>query len=90
MELRRGGVSYTADTVADLAKRYPEDELVLLMGTDMFRSFPTWYHPEEICKKASLAVLYRSNPSMKQNLFITLLLWGLGAGCGMILALLGL
>ncbi len=60
MELRRGGVSYTADTVADLAKRYPEDELVLLMGTDMFRSFPTWYHPEEICKKASLAVLYRS------------------------------
>ena len=37
-----------------------------------------------------LAVLYRSNPSLKQNLFITLLLWGLGAGCGMILALLGL
>ena len=37
-----------------------------------------------------LAVLYRSNPSLKQNLFITLLLWGLGAGCGMLLALLGL
>ena len=37
-----------------------------------------------------LAVLYRSNPSLKQNLVITLLLWGLGAGCGMLLALLGL
>ena len=61
MELRRGGISYTVDTVTDLAKMYPEDELVLLMGTDMFRSFPTWCRPDEICKMASLAVLYRSD-----------------------------
>ena len=47
---------------------------------------------QTVCSGAGvgLAVLYRSNPSLKQNLFITLLLWGLGAGCGMILALLGL
>ncbi len=66
MELRRGGISYTADTVADLAKKYPEDELVLLMGTDMFRSFPTWHCPDEICRQASLAVLYRSDKHWEQ------------------------
>lgn len=37
-----------------------------------------------------LAVLWRSNPSHKQNLFITLLLWALGAAAGLVLALLGL
>ena len=37
-----------------------------------------------------LLVLFRANPSLKQNLFITALLWAVGAGCGMVLMLLGL
>ena len=37
MELHRQGKSYTSDTLAELKARYPEDELWLLMGTDMFR-----------------------------------------------------
>lgn len=36
-----------------------------------------------------LAVLYRTNPSLKQNLFITGLLWAMGAGAGLVLQLLG-
>jgi nicotinate-nucleotide adenylyltransferase len=39
MELTRGGTSYTYETVEQLAKQYPDKELVLLMGTDMFLSF---------------------------------------------------
>ena len=45
MELRREGKSYTADTVLALRGRYPADELLLLMGTDMFLSFEKWYSP---------------------------------------------
>lgn len=37
-----------------------------------------------------LAVLYRTNPSIKQNLFITGLLWALGAAAGLILQMFGL
>ena len=37
-----------------------------------------------------LAVLFKSNPSIKQNLFITGLLWAMGAGAGLILQLFGL
>lgn len=37
-----------------------------------------------------LAVLYRANPSIKQNLFITGLLWGMGAAAGVAVMLLGL
>ena len=59
IELKREGKSYTADTIAQLREQFPEDELVLMMGTDMFLSFLTWYRPEEILKNASLAVFYR-------------------------------
>ena len=37
-----------------------------------------------------LAVLWRVNPSWKQNLFMTGLLWAVGAGAGMLLQLLPL
>lgn len=37
-----------------------------------------------------LAVLWRANPSWKQNLFITAMLWGMGAFAGLALMLLGL
>ncbi len=59
LELRREGPSYSYETVLALKKQYPEDELVLLMGTDMFLSFHTWRHPEIILEHASLGILYR-------------------------------
>ena len=38
MEIRRGGASYTADTLEALHRENPQDELFLLMGEDMFLS----------------------------------------------------
>ena len=45
-----------------------------------------------LCANAGvgLVVLFRANPSLKQNLFITGLLWAVGAGAGMVLLALGL
>ena len=59
IELTRGGTSYTYETVEALAEKYPDKELVLLMGTDMFLSFLTWKEPQRILDKVSLGVLYR-------------------------------
>ena len=61
MELRREGVSYSWETVEAVKRQYPDAELVLLMGTDMFLSFDTWMHPEKILKNASLGVFYRGD-----------------------------
>lgn len=60
IELRREGASYTVDTLRELKAKYPTDELFLLMGTDMFFSFQSWYQPEEITKMATLAVAHRN------------------------------
>ena len=59
MELRREGKSYTAQTVEELRHSFPDDELILVMGTDMFLSFETWYRFEYLLESCTLAVLAR-------------------------------
>ncbi len=61
LELRREEVSYTYLTVEQLRLQYPEAQLFLLLGTDMFLSFLNWVEPERIMKQATLAVLCRGN-----------------------------
>lgn len=58
-EYRRGGVSYSADTVEDFAKMYPESKLYFIIGGDSYRDFHTWYEPWRITAKATLAVYPR-------------------------------
>ena len=58
-EIRRGGRSYTVDTLGHLAAVFPEEELWLLIGTDMFLTFTQWHRWEEIGKMASLLVASR-------------------------------
>ena len=55
LELRREGKSYTADTVEAIHEAFPEDELWLLMGTDMFLTIQNWYQPERIFQYAGVA-----------------------------------
>ena len=65
IELKREGVSYTYLTVEALKEEYPDAQLVLLMGTDMFLSFHTWKHPERILENAALGVFCRGDKNEK-------------------------
>ena len=59
IELRREGPSYSYITVQQIRESYPDAKIFLLMGTDMFTSFLSWRNPEEIMKRATLAVMSR-------------------------------
>ena len=59
LELRREGKSYTYQTVLELKEQFPDAQLVLIMGTDMFLSFENWRNPDIILENASLGVMYR-------------------------------
>ena len=65
IELRREGKSYTYETVEALRACYPDAELVLLMGTDMFLTFHQWRYPERILDQAALGVFYRGDRGEK-------------------------
>jgi nicotinate-nucleotide adenylyltransferase len=59
-EIRRGGVSYTVDTLRDITKRYPPGEKPgLILGDDLVRGFPKWKDAEEIAALADLIVAHR-------------------------------
>ena len=68
IELRREGPSYSYLTVEALRQQYPDAELILLMGTDMFLSFHTWREPERIWKQASLGVFYRGEKGEREKI----------------------
>ena len=68
LELRRGDTSYTYETVEQVKSLYPDKELVLFMGTDMFLSFHNWRNPDTILQNASLAVFYRGEPEERQQI----------------------
>ena len=60
LEMAREGKSYTVDTLRALRRQYPNGELLLFMGTDMFFSFESWRAPEEIAKLAKVVAFYRN------------------------------
>ena len=66
LDLRREGKSYTADTVEAIHEAFPEDELWLLMGTDMFLTIQNWYQPERIFQYAGVAAFSRSQEDTQE------------------------
>ena len=67
VEVKRRGKSYTADTLRTLRRQYPEDELWLLMGTDMFLSLQDWREPQEILRLARVAAFSRTGDPEQQR-----------------------
>lgn len=63
LEYRREGKSYTSDTLRQLREQYPEDELWLLMGSDMFLTLQDWHEPEVILSLAGAAAFARTEES---------------------------
>ena len=59
LEIERGGVSYTVDTLAALRAEQPERELFFLLGSDMLADLPDWREPGRICELALPVVVRR-------------------------------
>ncbi|MHA3838431.1 nicotinate-nucleotide adenylyltransferase [Mycoplasma sp. VS1572C] len=67
-ELKRGGVSYTIDTVKYLANKYPDAELYLIIGSDHVASLPRWKDIEQIAKLTKIIVVRRDRRINKINI----------------------
>ena len=59
LEIDRGGPSYTADTVAELAGMHPGAELFLVVGSDIVPDLPTWERVDEVMAAVTLVVVNR-------------------------------
>jgi nicotinate-nucleotide adenylyltransferase len=65
IEIERGGLSYTVDTLSALAVRWPRPAHMLfwLVGGDVPRTFAKWREPERIVQLATVVVMQRQNGS---------------------------
>ena len=52
LEIERGGVSYTVDTLRHYRSALPEAELFFLLGADMLHDLPHWYEAATVCELA--------------------------------------
>lgn len=68
IEIRRGGKSYTVDTIAQIKELYPDAQLYLFMGDDMLLSFNRWYKYEEILQMCTLVAACRTQNMNKLEL----------------------
>jgi nicotinate-nucleotide adenylyltransferase len=59
IELDRGGVSYTLETLQEIRQQQPDAELFLLMGADSLKDLPTWREPRQICELAVPIIVRR-------------------------------
>lgn len=61
IELERGDKSYTVETLRELKKIYPDDEIYFIIGSDMLETFTQWYRWEEILSLCVLCAASRKN-----------------------------
>jgi nicotinate-nucleotide adenylyltransferase len=59
LEIDRGGVSFTIDTLRILKAEHPGDQLHLMIGADNLAEFATWKDPGEILRYAVLVAMRR-------------------------------
>jgi nicotinate-nucleotide adenylyltransferase len=59
VEIDRGGMSYTADTLAILLEEDPGRELFVILGSDAAAGLPTWERADEVRSLATIVVVER-------------------------------
>jgi nicotinate-nucleotide adenylyltransferase len=58
-EIRRGGVSYTIETVRDYALRFREATIFYLVGADHVPTLPQWRDADDLARLAEFVVIPR-------------------------------
>jgi nicotinate-nucleotide adenylyltransferase len=59
IEILRMGPSYTIDTVEAIKQTYPDDEIVLILGSDAAEKIDQWHRAQELLAMVTLEIIER-------------------------------
>lgn len=65
IEVKRPGNTYTCETLEELCRLYPEDQLYFIIGADCLFTMETWYHAEQIFATCHILAARRDGISKK-------------------------
>jgi len=73
IEILRSGPSYSIDTVEAVAQTYPEDQILMILGTDAFSKLEDWHRSKELQDMVDFIVIDRPDFPGSPNLDINAL-----------------
>ena len=66
-EIRRGGLTYTADTLEEIHRESPGVEIFLIVGADTAARLSTWHRPDVVRRLSTLVVVNRAGQHEESN-----------------------
>ena len=79
-EIRREGTSYTWDTVQVVKHLNKDPDITLVLGDEVFQTFPHWHRCQELVKEVNIVVCSRQTPLSKLQIERTLTQCGIRDG----------
>jgi len=67
IEIKRGGVSYTIDTVKELKEKFKYEEFFLIVGSDLANDFESWKYFDKLRKLVKIVVAKRKSFPLKNK-----------------------
>jgi nicotinate-nucleotide adenylyltransferase len=67
IEARRPGPHYSYQTLEEIHRQRPEDELFFLIGADSLVDLPTWREPQRVAELATIVVVNRPGVDRAAN-----------------------
>ncbi|KUH47375.1 nicotinate-nucleotide adenylyltransferase [Mycoplasmopsis meleagridis] len=67
-EIKRGGISYTFETIRYFKNKFKDHELFFIMGSDLLAKLHKWENIDEIAKKCQLVVFRRQKRIPTSNI----------------------
>lgn len=77
LEIKKGGISYTFETLGLLQQQYPGQEMYFIIGADSVPQLDTWHEIDEIFRMVKFAVAYR--PGFDREIGAAMLRFGKNA-----------
>jgi nicotinate-nucleotide adenylyltransferase len=65
-EVRRGGISYTVDTLRELRRLHPASSILFVIGSDNLAEIPSWRCYREILSMVTLCVAHRPGHPLRR------------------------
>ncbi len=69
MEIKKGGLSYTFQTIEAIRHKHPEYKLYFLIGADSLGQLSTWYRIKDLLEEVRFVVARRPGYQMKMEEF---------------------
>ena len=66
IEMKKGGISYTYETVEIIKEQEQNQDICLIMGLDAFLNLENWYNYVEILKNVRIIVVNRPNNNIEE------------------------